>query len=124
MRLNREAELKHVVEHGELILHYQPRVQGDTGEITSLEALVRWIHPTLGLIHPNEFIPMAERTGLILPLGAEVVRMACEQLALWQAQGLDVVPVSVNVSAQQIDTGTVSSMLASALKANCLDASL
>jgi diguanylate cyclase (GGDEF)-like protein len=124
MRLNREAELKQAVGHGELVLHYQPRVHGDTGEIISMEALVRWIHPTLGLLAPNEFIPMAERTGLIVPLGAEVVRMACEQMALWKAQNLRVVPVSVNVSAQQIDTGTVSAMLASALKANCLDASL
>jgi EAL domain-containing protein (putative c-di-GMP-specific phosphodiesterase class I) len=66
----------------------------------------------LGLIAPNDFIPMAEATGLIVPLGAEVVRMACEQMALWKAQNLRVVPVSVNVSAQQIDTGTVSAMLA------------
>lgn len=124
MRLNREAELKQAVGRGELVLHYQPRVQGDTGEITSMEALVRWIHPTLGLIAPNDFIPMAERTGLIVPLGAEVVRMACEQLALWKAQDLQVVPVSVNVSAQQIDTGTVSGMLASALNASSLDPGL
>ena len=121
MRLNREAELKQAVGRGELVLHYQPRVQGKTGEITSMEALVRWMHPTLGLIPPNDFIPMAERTGQIVPLGAEVVRMACEQLALWKAQDLHVVPVSVNVSAQQIDTGTVSAMLASALKASSLD---
>lgn len=86
-----------------------------------MEALVRWIHPTLGLIPPNDFIPMAERTGQIVPLGAEVVRTACEQLPLWKAQDLHVVPVSVNVSAQQIDAGTVSAMLASALKASCLE---
>ncbi|MBV0881606.1 EAL domain-containing protein [Noviherbaspirillum sp. L7-7A] len=121
MRLNREAELKQAIARGELILHYQPRVQGDTGEITSMEALVRWVHPTLGLIPPNQFIPMAERTGLIVPLGAEVVRMVCEQLALWKTQDLQVVPVSVNVSAQQVDTDTISAMLATALKASCLD---
>jgi diguanylate cyclase (GGDEF)-like protein len=123
-RLTREAELKLAIERRELVLHYQPRVKGDTGEIVSMEALVRWIHPVLGLIPPNDFIPMAERTGLIVPLGAEVVRMACEQLAQWKAQDLPVVPVSVNVSAQQVDTGTVSAMLADALKANGLHANL
>jgi diguanylate cyclase (GGDEF)-like protein len=124
LRLNREAELKQAIVRGELVLHYQPKVNSTSGEITSMEALVRWRHPTMGLIAPNDFIPMAERTGLIVPLGAEVVRMACEQLALWKAQELCIVPVSVNVSAQQIDTGTVSAMLAGALKANGLDAAL
>jgi diguanylate cyclase (GGDEF)-like protein len=123
-RLAREVELKQAITGGELVLHYQPRVRSDTGEITSMEALVRWMHPTLGLLPPNEFIPMAESTGLIVTLGAEVVRMACEQLALWKSQNLDVVPVSVNVSAQQIDTGTVSTTLASALQASGLDTSL
>ena len=85
---------------------------------------MRWIHPVLGMIPPNDFIPMAERTGLIVPLGAEVVRMACQQLGWWKGQGLPVVPVSVNVSARQIDTGAVSAMLASAMKENGLDASL
>nr|WP_314621817.1 EAL domain-containing protein [uncultured Noviherbaspirillum sp.] len=123
-RLTREAELKLAIERRELVLHYQPRVKGDTGEITSMEALVRWLHPVLGLVPPNDFIPMAEKTGLIVPLGAEVVRMACEQLAQWKERELSVVPVSVNVSAQQVDTGTVSAMLAAALKANGLHAGL
>jgi diguanylate cyclase (GGDEF)-like protein len=124
MRLTREAELKQGIGRGELILHYQPRVRSDTGEITSMEALVRWVHPTLGLLPPSDFIAMAEITGLIVPLGAEVVRLACRQLAHWKRQGLQVVPISVNVSAQQIDTGTVSSMLVSALKENGLETHL
>lgn len=123
-RLTREAELKVAIESGELILHYQPRVHCTRGEITSMEALVRWVHPTLGIVFPNDFIPMAEKTGLIVPLGAEVVRMACNQLAHWKAQNLQVVPVSVNVAAPQLDTGTVSAMLTSALQANGLDAHL
>ena len=123
-RLNREAELKLAIERRELVLHYQPRVRGDTGEIIGMEALVRWNHPLQGLLPPNEFIPMAERTGLIVPLGTEVVRMACEQLALWKAQRLPVVPVSVNVAAQQINTGAISTVLAGALAANGLDANL
>jgi diguanylate cyclase (GGDEF)-like protein len=123
-RLSREAALKLAIERKELVLHYQPRVNGNTGEITSMEALVRWIHPEAGLIPPNEFIPMAEQTGLIVPLGTEVIRMTCEQLALWKEQGLPLVPISVNVSAQQIDTGTISAVLAEALTSSGLDASL
>lgn len=123
-RLTREAELKLAIERRELVLHYQARVKANTGEISSMEALVRWRHPEAGLIPPNEFIPMAEKTGLIVPLGTEVIRMTCEQLALWKEQGLPVVPISVNVSAQQIDTGTVSAVLAEALIASGLDSSL
>lgn len=123
-RLTWEAELRHAIQGQELVLYYQPRVKGSTGEISSMEALVRWKHPRLGLVLPDDFIPMAEKTGLIVPLGAEVVRMACAQLAEWRAQGLQVVPVSVNVSAQQIDSGTISALLTAALGANDLDASL
>ncbi|MBL4953442.1 EAL domain-containing protein, partial [Neobacillus sp. YIM B02564] len=124
MQLTRQAELKRGIGRGELVLHYQPRVRGDTGEITSMEALVRWNHPERGLIPPVEFIPMAEKAGLIVALGEEVIRMACLQQARWKEEGLDVVPVSVNVAAQQIDAGTVSAILDSALAGNGLDASL
>jgi diguanylate cyclase (GGDEF)-like protein len=124
MQLTRQTELKLGIGRGELVLHYQPRVRGDTGEITSMEALVRWNHPERGMIPPVEFIPMAEKTGLIVPLGEEVIRMACMQLALWKEEGLAVVPISVNVAAQQIGAGTVSAVLASALAGNGLDASL
>ncbi|MBK4735259.1 bifunctional diguanylate cyclase/phosphodiesterase [Noviherbaspirillum pedocola] len=123
-RLTREAELKIAIARGELVLHYQPRVSGDAVEITSMEALVRWMHPVQGLMQPNEFIPLAERTGLIVALGEQVIRMACEQLALWKQQGLPVVPISVNVSAQQLDTGTLSAALTDALREHALDTGL
>lgn len=123
-RLNREAELKLAIQNGELLLHYQPRVRSDSGEITSMEALVRWNHPVQGLMAPNEFIPLAEKTGLIVPLGMEVARMACAQLARWRRQGLPLVPVSINVSAQQLDAGDLCAILANALQANRLDARL
>jgi diguanylate cyclase (GGDEF)-like protein len=119
-RLRREAELKHAIAHGELVLHYQPRVNAITGELTSMEALVRWMHPLHGLIPPDEFIPLAEETGAIVPLGAQVIEMACARLALWKSQGLPVVPVSVNVSAKQICTGDVSRLLAAALARHAL----
>jgi len=123
-RLNREAELKLAIQNGELLLHYQPRVRSDSGEIVSMEALVRWNHPVQGLMPPNEFIPLAEKTGLIVPLGMEVVRMACTQLARWKRQGVPLVPVSINVSAQQLDAGDLGAILAGALKENGLDARL
>lgn len=123
-RLNREAELRRAIQSGELLLHYQPRVRSGTGEIASMEALVRWNHPVQGLMAPNEFIPMAEKTGLIVPLGAEVARMACAQLARWKRAGVPLVPVSINVSAQQLDAGDLGAVLSSALAENGLDARL
>lgn len=123
-RLSRQAELKLAVERSELVLHYQPRVRADSGEIACMEALVRWRHPVLGLIPPDEFIPIAEKTGLILPLGTAVIRMACAQLRQWKEQGVRIVPLSVNVSAQQIDAGNICTLLTSALEENELDARL
>ena len=123
-RLNREAELKLAIQNGELLLHYQPRVRSDSGEIVGMEALVRWNHPVQGLMAPDEFIPLAEKTGLIVPLGMEVVRMACTQLARWKRQAIPLVPVSINVSAQQLDAGDLGAILAGALQAHGLDARL
>lgn len=108
-KLKWEKELKHAIEHGELLLHYQPRVDATTGEITSLEALVRWAHPERGMVPPDEFIPVAEETGLIVPLGEQVIHQACRQLAQWRQIGLPLVPIAVNVSARQINGGSVSS---------------
>jgi diguanylate cyclase (GGDEF)-like protein len=123
-RLRRESELKHAIAHGELVLHYQPRVNAITGELTSMEALVRWMHPLHGLMPPDEFIPLAEETGAIVALGAQVIELACARLALWKSQRLPVVPVSVNVSARQICTGDVSRLLAAALARHALEPAL
>ena len=123
-KLRREAELRHAIGHEQLVLHYQPRVNAATGEMTSMEALVRWLHPVHGLLSPGEFIPLAEENGSIVALGGQVIEMACARLALWKKQGLAVVPVSVNVSACQICTGDVSRLLAAALQRHGLDAGL
>ncbi|MDB5756721.1 MAG: diguanylate cyclase [Burkholderia sp.] len=114
IRVTNQIELKQAIDRGDLVLYYQPRVKATTGELTSMEALVRWIHPARGLVPPDEFIPLAEETGLIVLLGAKVIDMACAQLAQWKADGLQLVPVSINVSAKQIDTGGVSSVFAAA----------
>jgi diguanylate cyclase (GGDEF)-like protein/PAS domain S-box-containing protein len=118
-----EAELCLALERKELVLHYQPKVSLDTGEITGVEALVRWVHPNRGLIPPAQFIPIAEDCGLILPIGKWVLREACRQLKVWLDAGLHVVPVSVNVSSLEFRSGDFIGGLRAILKETHLDPS-
>ncbi|TFW31310.1 bifunctional diguanylate cyclase/phosphodiesterase [Massilia horti] len=123
-RLTLQAELKRAVENRCLALYYQPRVHAGTGKLTSMEALVRWNHPERGIVPPDAFIPVAEATGLILPIGEQVIDMACRQLAEWQAAGVPVVPVSINVSPYQLEQQQVGAVLAAALQRYGIDAAL
>jgi EAL domain-containing protein (putative c-di-GMP-specific phosphodiesterase class I) len=96
-----EADLREAVNRHQLVLHYQPQVVG-AGRITGVEALVRWQHPQRGMVSPAEFIPLAEETGLILPIGQWVLERTCSQLAQWaQTSGLEHLTMAVNVSARQ-----------------------
>ena len=96
-----EGDIRLGLQRNEFLLHYQP-VVNETGEVRGAEALVRWMHPQRGMVSPGEFIPLAEQTGLILPLGRLVMRLACEQLALWAAMPRTAGwSVSVNVSAKE-----------------------
>lgn len=101
-RLTLETSLRQAIENGELLLHYQPRVVVDSLEISGVEALVRWRHPRLGIVSPADFIPLAEETGLILPIGRWVLREACRQNKQWQKQGFAPMRVGVNISALQL----------------------
>lgn len=101
-RLHLETDLRRALERGELRVHYQPIVRLDTGRITGLEALARWEHPERGLILPDDFIPMAEDTGLILPMGLWVLEEACRTLRRWQQRpGGERLTMAVNLSARQ-----------------------
>lgn len=108
----------------QFVLHYQPRVDARTGELLSMEALLRWHHPSLGMVAPGEFIPLAESSGLILRIGEMVIDMACAQLALWKKQHAVIVPVSVNVSPKQFLRGSVKQNLAAALERHGVAAAL
>jgi diguanylate cyclase (GGDEF)-like protein len=95
--LRLEADLRNAIEHAQLVVYYQPQVDIKTNKIIAAEALVRWLHPSLGIISPAEFIPLAEDTGLILPIGQWVLEQACAQAKIWHQQGMSV-RVAVNVS--------------------------
>ena len=104
-RMSTEHALHRAVERGELLLHYQPVVDLRDGRLVGSEALLRWDHPEQGLVHPDRFIPVAEESGLIIPIGAWVLERACAQLRTWEAQpwhGAALDTVKVNLSARQI----------------------
>jgi EAL domain-containing protein (putative c-di-GMP-specific phosphodiesterase class I) len=94
-----EQELAHAIKAGELVLHYQPQLDAISGALSGVEALVRWQHPTRGLLYPAHFIAMAEESGLIAEMGVWTLNEACRQLAAWKSQGLHMGCMSVNVSA-------------------------
>ncbi|OGB32905.1 MAG: hypothetical protein A3F78_00085 [Burkholderiales bacterium RIFCSPLOWO2_12_FULL_61_40] len=100
-RMNMEASMRRGLERGEFKLHYQPKIELGTQRIVGAEALVRWQHPQIGLIHPIEFIPLAEESGLILPLGEWVLAEACRQQVTWKNQGLGELRVAINMSPRQ-----------------------
>jgi diguanylate cyclase (GGDEF)-like protein/PAS domain S-box-containing protein len=100
-RQSLEADLRCALGRNEFLLHYQPKLGLQTGQITGVEALIRWLHPQRGLIYPAQFVSIAEECGLIVPIGQWVLLEACKQAKAWRESGLGVVPVSVNVSAAE-----------------------
>ena len=106
-RVRIESALRNALERDEFVLHYQPQVCLASGQVMGMEALLRWQHPELGMVAPNRFISVAEETGLIVPIGAWVMRTACAQNKRWADAGLGQLRVAVNLSARQFSSSTL-----------------
>jgi len=114
-RLELERDLRAALRNGEFVLHYQPQVDSQNDRLVAVEALVRWQHPQRGLIPPLKFIPIAEETGLIEPLGAWVLDEACRQLVAWRTEGISDLRMAVNLSAQQLRSPDLVALVQDAL---------
>jgi diguanylate cyclase (GGDEF)-like protein/PAS domain S-box-containing protein len=115
-RLHIEGDLRNALEREEFMLHYQPQVDLRTGEIVGVEALIRWQHPELGMVPPVRFIGLAEENGLIVPIGAWVIRAACLQAKAWQNAGLGRLRMAVNLSARQFAQQDLVESIATSLR--------
>ncbi|MCH8050478.1 MAG: EAL domain-containing protein [Chloroflexi bacterium] len=120
-RIALENDLRQALEREDFVLHYQPQVNVSSGRIVGMEALLRWQHPERGLVLPMEFIPVAEETGLILPLGEWVLRTACVQNKAWQEAGLPSMRVAVNLSARQFQSRELVNTVTKILEETGLD---
>lgn len=117
-----ENDLRRAIDRSEFVLHYQPIINVERGNISCLEALVRWQHPERGLVFPDEFIGLAEESGLITALGEQVLIQACTQNKKWQDEGLPIVPIAVNFSAKQFQAGRPVDLVRSVLDQTGLSA--
>jgi len=111
-RIELEQDLRGALDRNEFVVYYQPRLDTETGHITGGEALLRWNHPKRGLVSPDEFISVAEETGLIVPIGEWVLRTACTQTRTWQQLGLPPVTIAVNVAARQLSYADLADTIA------------
>jgi diguanylate cyclase (GGDEF)-like protein len=123
-RLTLDRDLRAALERGELVLHYQPVVEIATGRVRSAEALLRWDHPTRGMIPPAHFIPIAEESGLIDQIGRLVIAETCRQAGLWRRAGLALEHLSLNVSPRQFRRGDLASFLDECIELNGIPASM
>jgi EAL domain-containing protein (putative c-di-GMP-specific phosphodiesterase class I) len=119
-----ESQLRFALERNEFILHYQPQVAMADGRITGAEALIRWNHPSLGILGPARFIEVAEERGFIVQIGNWVIREACRQLALWHSQGLPKMSLAINLSALQFRQQDLAEVLEKALSSHGLSADM
>ena len=113
--------LRRALERNEFVLHYQPQIELAGGTVIGAEALIRWHHPELGLVAPGRFIPVAEESGLIVPIGAWVLQEACRQAMDWRRAGLPELAIAVNLSAVQFKRADVEQTVIDALQASGLD---
>jgi EAL domain-containing protein (putative c-di-GMP-specific phosphodiesterase class I) len=121
-RVTLETELRVALERGEIHVVYQPKIDLRSGNTVGVEALARWQHPALGAVSPSEFIPIAEETGLIVPLGLFVLEQACGQAAQWREQGADI-EIAVNISSRQLSDQAFADQVARVLEQTTMPAS-
>lgn len=121
-RLALENALRHALEREEFLLHYQPIFNAKTGHVVAIEALLRWQHPEIGLVMPNQFLPLAEETGLIHPIGQAALETACHQAKAWVDLGFHHIKICVNLSARQFQTPDLEEKIAAALEGAALPA--
>jgi diguanylate cyclase (GGDEF)-like protein len=124
VRFEKEADLRRAIEKDQFIMYYQPRVDIETGVTSSMESLVRWQHPTKGLIGPTEFVPLAEETGQVVGMGTLIIDKVCKQIGEWKKTGHAVVPVSINVSPKQFTETDVVGLFSAAIARYELDSAL
>lgn len=124
LKLDCESDLRRALDRGEFFVQYQPQAELKTGRIVGMEALLRWENSRLGLVPPTEFIPVAEESGLILPIGRWVMAVACMQNNIWRQSGFDPIRVSVNISAHQFRQKNLLETIRKALRNSALDPSL
>ena len=115
-RLELESDLRHAQEQGQFVLHYQPQFSGDGRRLTGVEALLRWNHPSRGLVPPDDFIPVLEELGLVVQVGEWVLEESCRQLKAWHEEKIRIPKVSVNLSARQFGEGDLTARIATILE--------
>ena len=120
-RIQMEADLRRALVNDEFVLFYQPQVDTLTGAIRGFEALIRWWHPERGIVLPNAFVPLAEETGVVVPMGEWILRQAAAQQAIWRKSGLPPARISVNISPRQLETADFVGSVLRALEANQLE---
>ncbi|MEH6437005.1 EAL domain-containing protein [Massilia sp. DD77] len=121
-RLDLELALRGALEGGQFVLHYQPKLELNTGRISGVEALLRWHRPGYGLVYPAEFVPVMEETGLVVRVGEWIIDEACRQMAAWNAAGVRDVRVAVNVSSRQFTEGDLEAVIRDALARHGVEA--
>lgn len=120
-RIEKEAELREGIQRNEFFLEFQPQMDFSTNKLVSVEALIRWQHPKKGVLLPIDFIPLAEETGLIVPIGEWILRTACKQNKFWQDEGFTPIQIAVNLSAKQLNQYNLIEMIKKVLEESKLD---
>jgi len=123
-RLDLELALRSALENNEFVLHYQPKLELNTGRVTGAEALLRWNRPGYGLVYPAEFVPVTEETGLVVRVGDWIIDEACRQIAAWSAAGVRDMRIAVNVSSRQFVEGDLEGVIQDALARHAVDPTL